>query len=277
MKKSFEEYIQETFASYRPGKLTEAMNYAISGGAHFRPELIFAVIKGFGFDEEDGFPAALALEMVHSYSLIQDDMPCMDNDELRRGKPSTHVAYGEDIALLASDALLTQAFGILAESPYDAEARLHMIADLSHLAGLGGMVYGQFLDVTQDSAAMQDREALNTLEDYKTGALFEAALLFGMYIAGDDSNMPFYEGLAVKIGRVFQLQDDLFELTRTPEETGKTNSDERNNKATAFSLYTEEELRQQIASLFEDIDRDLANAPFDSVFLQKLIARMRDR
>jgi len=273
----FDLYCKEYFSSLRNNKLTEAMAYAFEGGKHFRPELIFAVVKGFNLDEEDAYPAALALEMVHSYSLIHDDLPCMDDADLRRGKPSVHKAYGEDIAVLAGDGLLTHAFGVLADADYRDHIRLSMISDLSSLAGLNGMLHGQYLDLTHSNKEEVDNDILNEIQDYKTGALFETALFFAMYLTGDEDHIAFYEGLAIKMGRVFQLQDDLFDQERSENETGKSTTDVANEKASSLCVYNSEELKAQIDKLFAEIDDDLEHAPFIASYFKELIQQMKER
>ncbi len=273
---TFEEYLEQAFSNMRDNKLTEAMKYALLGGKHFRPALIFAVTDGFNIEREEAYPAALALEMVHSYSLIHDDLPCMDNDDLRRGKPTVHKAFGEDIAVLAGDALLTHAFNVISEADYDDHTKVRMIQELSNLAGLGGMVHGQYLDMFYTGKDINEA-ILDEIEDYKTGGLFECALVFGMLLGNDEENLAFYASMALKIGRVFQLQDDLFEITKTEEELGKNASDVDNDKASALSVYTKEELEERIAKLFEEMFEQLEYAKFNTDELRKIIENMRDR
>ena len=145
---NFDEYLQAYINGLGDNRLIKAMLYATSGGKHFRPELLFAVVKGFGISEDRAYPAAAALEMLHSYSLIHDDLPCMDNDDYRRGKLTVHKAFGEDIAVLCGDALLTHVFGVLANAPYSPDKCLKMISYLASLGGLNGMIYGQLLDIS---------------------------------------------------------------------------------------------------------------------------------
>ena len=273
---TFDEYINAYFANLKKCELTEAMLYAIEGGKHFRPNLIFAICEGYGIDKEEAYDAALALEMVHSYSLLHDDLPCMDNDDLRRGKPTVHKAYGYANAVLAGDGLLTHSFGVIADSNYDLDTKVKMINALSSLAGMNGMLYGQYLDL-KNEGLKKDEVLINEINDYKTGALFRCALLFGMYLAKADKDIATFNHLALLIGRVFQLQDDLFEVTKTEEEMGKSLSDARNDKETALDLYGTIALKQKINEHFNEIIELLDKAPFNGTYLKKMIMEMKDR
>ena len=170
---TFEEYLEQAFSNMCDNKLTEAMKYALLGGKHFRPSLIFAITDGFGIERSEVYPAALALEMVHSYSLIHDDLPCMDNDDLRRGKPTVHKAFGEDIAVLAGDALLTHAFNVISEADYDDHTKVRMVQELSNLAGLGGMVHGQYLDMYYTGKSISEA-ILDEIEDIRPAVFLNA-------------------------------------------------------------------------------------------------------
>ena len=274
---NFDNYLENYFLRFPQSKIADAMLYAAKGGKHFRPELIFAVVKGFGIDEALAYDAALALEMVHSYSLIHDDLPCMDNDDYRRGKLTVHKAFGEDIAILTGDALLTHAFGVIADSSYSLEVKNKLVSELANLAGLNGMIYGQLLDISYDQEDHIDAATLDKIQDYKTGALFKMALYSGMYIASDLNNQAFYDALALKIGRIFQIQDDLFDIIKSQEETGKSASDVKNNKATSTTLYSIEEVEKQLASMFNDTYRLLDTASFNTEYLRLIIKRMEER
>lgn len=274
---AFEAYIDNYFSKLRPSLLTDAMNYAIKGGKRIRPQLLFAILNGFSIEEKYGYPAALALEMVHAYSLVHDDLPCMDNDDLRRGLPTVHKAFGEANAVLVGDGLLTHAFGVLADSDYDKTIRCKMISELSSLAGLQGMLYGQFLDIQHSNDDMINEELLAEIEDAKTGALFECALFMGMYLAKDEANTEFYSTIARKIGRIYQLQDDLFEVTKDSSITGKSCSDKKNNKATAFSVYRLQELEGKIQELFISLENDLKKCHFSNNQLNQYLQQMKGR
>ena len=273
---NFEIYIQKYFESIRNCEIKNAMIYAMDGGKRFRPRIIFALLKGMGIDESVGYDAALALEFIQTYSLIHDDLPAMDNDDMRRGKPSLHKAFKEDIAILTGDQLLTDSFSIIAGSKsYNAEQKVKMIYTLSKYAGLDGMIYGQLLDVTSDSD-MIDEEKLNEIQDNKTGGLFKIACLMAGYIF-NDQNEDFYLELGSKIGHIFQNQDDLFDLIKSEEELGKTHSDIKNNKGTALSLYSIDELSKIIENEFNDLYLFMKNASFDTKEILMLLEKLKER
>lgn len=272
----FEEYISNYFNSLKPSKITEAMIYAMEGGKRFRPSILFAILKGMGIDVEVGYDAGLALEMIQTYSLIHDDLPAMDNDDFRRGKPSLHKAFKEDIAILTGDELLTDSFKVIADSKYyDSDTKVKLISTLANYAGLNGMIYGQLLDVSNDSASI-DEDLLFTIQDNKTGGLFKIACLFAMHIAKIDKKV-YFENLGSRIGTLFQNQDDLFDLIKSQVDTGKMNSDLRNNKGTALSIYSVDELKQIIDDEFTQLDNYLINANFDTKYLKEILNKLRNR
>lgn len=273
---NFEDYINEYFNSVRDCKIKDAMIYAMEGGKRFRPRIIFSILKGMNIEETKGYDAGLALEMIQTYSLIHDDLPAMDNDDMRRGKPSLHKAFGEDIAILAGDELLNDAYGVLADSDvYDDYTKAKLISCLSKYAGLSGMVYGQLLDVTSNSSDI-DVKKLIEIQDNKTGGLFKISCLMAMYISGLEDE-EYFTNLGSKIGQIFQNQDDLFDLIKSEEELGKNHSDIKNDKGTALSLYSKEELESIIDNQFKDLDAYLLNAKFDTTYLKELINKLRTR
>ena len=273
---NFEDYINDYFNTVRDCKIKDAMIYAMEGGKRFRPRIIFSILKGMNIDESKGYDAALALEMIQTYSLIHDDLPAMDNDDMRRGKPSLHKAFREDIAILAGDELLNDAYGVIADSRiYDDYTKAKLISCLSKYAGLGGMVYGQLLDVTSNSADI-DSNKLIEIQDNKTGGLFKISCLMAMYISGLKQE-SYFINLGSQIGQIFQNQDDLFDLIKSEEELGKTHSDVKNDKGTALSIYTKEELEAIIDKQFKDLDIYLSNAQFDTTYLKELIYKLRNR
>ena len=273
---SFEEHISNYFNSIRNCLLKDAMKYSMEGGKRFRPQVIFSILKGMYVDESKGYDAALALEMIQTYSLIHDDLPAMDNDDMRRGKPSLHKAFREDIAILAGDQLLTDSFKVLASSKtYSDYAKVKMIECLSKYAGLDGMIYGQLLDVTSSSSDIS-KDKLIEIQDNKTSGLFKIACLMAMYIKGEE-NVDFYLGLGSRIGQIFQNQDDLFDLIKSEEEMGKTHSDVKNDKGTALSLYSKDELEQLINNQFNELDNYLKIAKFDTKYLKDLLLKLKTR
>jgi geranylgeranyl diphosphate synthase type II len=255
----------------------QAMNYALMGkGKRLRPLLLLSMLEDSDINAEYGFSCASAIEFIHTYSLIHDDLPAMDNDDMRRGKPSLHKAFREDIAILTGDELLTDAFRVISGSfDYDDSTKVKMISCLSRYAGSDGMIYGQLLDVTSDSEHI-DEEKLIEIQENKTSGLFKIACLFPMYIAGMDRE-GYFAGLGSRIGQIFQNQDDLFDLIKSEKEMGKNLSDQKNNKGTALSVYSREELEEKIAGQFEELRIYLKDAPFHTGSLTELLNKLKER
>ena len=276
MNSSFENYVDKYLESLRPCVLSDAIAYALKGGKRVRANLIFSLLKGMNLEEEIGYDAALALEMIHAYSLIHDDLPAMDNDDMRRGKPSLHKAYREDIAILAGDQLLTDSFRVIASSDkYDDDTKVNIINCLSDYAGMNGMIYGQLLDVTSSSADINE-DKLFEIQDNKTGGLFKIACLMAMYI-NHENNPEYYLKLGSMIGQIFQNQDDLFDQIKSEQETGKCATDIRNDKGSALVLYRIDELKKIIDDEFTQLDKHLIEASFDTKYLKELLERIRNR
>ena len=272
----FERHIQNYLDAQRPCLISDAMKYSMEGGKRFRPRIIFAILKGLGIDESVGYDAALALELIQTYSLIHDDLPAMDNDDMRRGKPSLHKAFREDIAILTGDQLLTNAFRVIGESSsYDAERKVKIITALSKYAGIDGMIYGQLLDVTSDNENI-DKEKLVEIQDNKTGGLFKISCLIPMYIAKIDRE-EYFTRMGSLIGLIFQNQDDLFDVIKSEKEMGKSLSDARNEKGSALSVYSLDELKQLIDEEFNELDELLKDAGFDTSYLMKLLDKLKNR
>lgn len=279
MNRTFDQFVYDYFQTLKNNRVKDAMAYAIKNGKHFRPKLLLSVIKGFELEETRGYHAALALEMIHSYSLIHDDLPCMDDDDYRRGKPSTHKAFGENIAVLAGDGLLTEAFNVVTHDKLLSDSqKVAIIHELSLLAGVGGMIHGQYLDLKYENSESISQDILNEIDDYKTGCLFKCSLLLPMIIVGDEKNRSFYEELGIKIGRLFQIQDDLFDIIKTSEEMGKpTHSDTKNNKATALSLMNQKEIETTLNKLFKETYALLDVQSFDTSYLRAIIHNIEER
>lgn len=234
-----EEYLDRCFAS-RPthAALYEAMRYSLlAGGKRIRPVLVLEFCKALGADEDQALPLAAAIEMVHTYSLIHDDLPSMDNDDLRRGRPTNHKVYGECMAILAGDALQSAAFSAILSSDLPPKARAEAALVLARAAGEDGMVAGQVLD-------MEGEKRLLTLDEIahmnalKTGCLLEAACLMGVIAGGgSERQKQAAKDYAAAIGLAFQVRDDMLDMTSTSEEMGKTvGKDEKQHKSTFVSL-----------------------------------------
>jgi geranylgeranyl diphosphate synthase type II len=223
-------------------RLEEAMRYSLlAGGKRIRPVLALATAEALGLDPDEVLPLAAAIEMIHTYSLIHDDLPAMDDDELRRGQPTCHVAYGEDVAILAGDGLFAEALRLaLTEQRGEPERVLGAVSEIVTAAGVEGMVGGQFLDVT---AAEVD---LRRLHELKTGALITASVGCVLRLAGPSgpATIPFRR-FAAELGVVFQIVDDILDVTGDEAELGKPRgSDERHGKATYVSAFGLERARE---------------------------------
>lgn len=275
MNKNFEKYLTSCLNLYDDSKIKEAMAYSLDGGKRFRPQVIFAICKGFGLKESYAYPAAAALEFIQTYSLIHDDLPAMDNDNYRRGKLSTHAKYGEAIGILTGDSLLTHAFSILAnpKNKYDGELVKKLVYDLSSYSGLNGMIYGQLLDITCKKI---NKKILFEIQNNKTSGLFKYCCLASMHLS-HNTNRKYFENLGSKIGIIFQNQDDLFDVIKSEKEMGKSLSDAKNDKLTALKYSSIEELQKHIDYLFKDLDKYLNKAPFDTKELRKIIEKIKKR
>ena len=273
---NFELHINNYLDKQKDNLIYQACRYALQGGKRFRPRIIFSILKGMEIDESMGYDSALALELIQTYSLIHDDLPAMDNDDFRRGKPSLHKAFGEDIAILTGDQLLTDAFKVVSFSQdYSDDIKVNIIKALSSYAGSEGMIYGQLLDVTSKPSDI-DKQKLFEIQENKTSGLFKIACLIPMYI-NKENNEEFYLQLGSLIGHIFQNQDDLFDLIKTEEEMGKNLSDIKNDKATALSIYTVDELKDIIDQQFLQLDNLLNEASFDITYIKELIINLKER
>jgi geranylgeranyl diphosphate synthase, type II len=216
-------------------RLVESMQYSLlSGGKRLRPLLCLATARTLGVREEDVLPAASAIELVHCYSLIHDDLPCMDNDDLRRGQPTNHKVFGEATALLAGDGLLTYAFELLcAPLPVDAHRQLRMVSALSKAAGPYGMVGGQQADMDAEHGP-GSMELLQYIHSHKTAHLIQAAVVIGALFADlPDNQQQAFSQYGLQIGLAFQMVDDWLDVVGTEAELGKrTGMDEQLQKLT---------------------------------------------
>lgn len=228
------------------GGLTEAQRYSLlRGGKRIRPCLCIEACKMFGGDIQAALPFATAIEMVHNYSLIHDDLPCMDDDDLRRGKPTTHKVYGEAVAVLAGDGLLTDAFLECAMNPYvSGDCAAAAVSLLSAAAGSRGMIRGQAIDMYGETHELT-LEQLIELHVGKTGALICASVQLGCLAAGiapDDEKMNDMTAVSTQIGLAFQIIDDVLDVTSTAETLGKPiGSDKEQNKTTFLRFFTVEQ------------------------------------
>ncbi|HET6972862.1 MAG TPA: farnesyl diphosphate synthase [Pyrinomonadaceae bacterium] len=257
-----------------PEKIHQAIRWSVfAGGKRFRPALLLAVGQAFSAPVEALIRTACAFEMVHTYSLIHDDLPAMDDDELRRGRPTCHVRFDEATAILAGDALQTLAFQTIAEDvALDAETRIALIAELARAAATpDGMVAGQALDMEAETRQVS-RAQLEEIHRLKTGALIKAAARCGAIIGrADESELTAVTSYGSHLGLLFQITDDFLDVTATAEDLGKTpGKDARSNKATYPALHGLEETRAAAINAHRDACHALDQLDRSTDVLQKI-------
>lgn len=259
-------------ASLPQAKLAEAMRYSLlAGGKRIRPMLVLEFCRISGGDIEKAVPVACGIEMLHTYSLIHDDLPCMDNDDLRRGKPTNHVIYGECTATLAGDALQAEAFGSILRADLPAENRAKCAELLAGAVGIDGMCGGQYIDMAWEGKELSEQE-LTEINSRKTGALLIAACQMGVAAAGGSEKMLAAAGhYGAAIGMAFQIRDDMLDVLSTEEELGKPiGSDEQENKNTYMVLMGKEGCERTINKLTAFAKSILEEAFDDTAFLCEL-------
>ncbi|MFD2371887.1 polyprenyl synthetase family protein [Brevibacillus sp. GCM10020057] len=267
-----------------PSALYESMKYSLmAGGKRLRPMLVLAVLEALDKPIERGVPFAVALEMIHTYSLIHDDLPAMDDDDLRRGKPTNHKVFGEATAILAGDALLTRAFSLIAESymgrtDVPAATTVKLIAELGRRAGARGMVGGQMADIEGEMKRLELPQ-LEFIHEHKTGDLLIAALRGGGYLAeASEKQMEMLTRYGYCIGLAFQIQDDILNVEGDAAELGKAvGSDAQRQKATYPSILGLEQSKERLAALIAEAKAALADAGLEHSALGPLADYVRDR
>ncbi len=229
--------------------LDEAMRYSLlAGGKRIRPVLCLAAARSAGADPVVVLPAAASIELIHTYSLIHDDLPAMDDDELRRGRPTSHVVHGEDVAILAGDGLFAEAIRLFCERQTGEPDRvLAALGELARATGVGGMVGGQYVDVTAKGGL--DADGLRAMQGLKTGRLIAASVIVPLLLAGTpEAQLGAYRRFAAELGVLFQIVDDILDVTGSDEELGKPQgSDQRHGKLTSVSLFGLERARELAA------------------------------
>ena len=270
-----ENRINELFPEVNSGysAVSDAARYSLLlGGKRIRPAITLLFCELCGGKTEDALDFAVALEMIHTYSLIHDDLPCMDDDDMRRGNPSCHKKFGEDIALLAGDALLTQAFYVASAASISPEIRVKAAKVLSESAGLHGMIGGQVLDLSFEKIR-PDAEKLSDMYMRKTAALLICAAKLGIIAAGKDTeqNLKSAEIFGFNLGLAFQVIDDILDCTADEKLLGKPiGSDEKNQKTTFVTLYGIEKSRKIAADMTDKAILALENFGGDTEKLKNL-------
>ena len=273
-----EEVLQKFLDRLTDSKVKEAMSYSLmAGGKRIRPNLLYEVLKGYGKNESDGDAYAAAIEMIHTYSLIHDDLPAMDNDDLRRGRPTCHKQFDEATAILAGDGLLTFAFETCANANTPAEIRVRCIAMLASLAGADGMVHGQDLDMNE--SAQSDWDYLKQVHTYKTGCLLSVPMMIGACLSGQSEEIiEKWHQIGNAIVLAFKIQDDILDVQLTAEQFGKSNSDERNDKVTSVTLLGMEKAEAMMNDLYTQAEQSIAQMPeFDGTQLISMVEQIRSR
>ncbi len=282
-------YIEDVLKNYLPKNpsfqktIYDAMEYSVmAGGKRLRPMMMYQAYKMFGGEDKELIePFMAAIEMIHTYSLVHDDLPAMDNDTYRRGRKTTHVVYGEDMGILAGDALLNFAYETAIKGALAAKAAknaINALAILSKKAGIMGMVGGQVVDVELTGKKL-DEERLDFIFKLKTGALLEASLMVGAALAGaDEKYIELMEQAGLNIGMAFQIQDDILDVTSTTEELGKpVHSDEKNDKTTYVSLYGLEKSHEDVEKYSKKALSIMEELPYENQFLYTLIEKLINR
>ena len=278
------EHINDVLEKFLPAEegqqriIFEAMNYSVrAGGKRLRPILMEETYHMFGGSSAVIEPFMAAIEMIHTYSLVHDDLPAMDNDEYRRGKKTTHAVYGEAMGILAGDALLNLAYETAAKA-FDMEVAdtrvARAFAVLAKKAGVYGMVGGQVVDVESEKSddCSITREKLDFIYRLKTGALIESSMMIGAILAGASSDeVSRVEQIAAKLGLAFQIQDDVLDVTSTLEVLGKpVGSDEKNNKATYVTFEGLDKAVSDVERVSKEAEEQLDDLGYDDAFLKEL-------
>lgn len=260
-------------------KVMEAMNYSVlAGGKRLRPMLMEETYLMFGGKEKVIQPFMAAQEMIHTYSLVHDDLPCMDNDEYRRGRKTTHAVYGEGMAVLAGDALLNYAFETACKA-FEMTDSLDRVAKaltiLAKKAGIYGMIGGQTADIQAEDypSEMVTQDLLMYIHENKTAALIQSSMMIGALLAGaSETQVKNIEKIGYNVGIAFQIQDDILDVTGTFEELGKPiGSDEKNDKVTCVSLMGLNKAKEEVERLSKEAVDLLKNMDFEHTFLEELI------
>lgn len=273
-----EEVLKNCLNRLHDSRVKEAMAYSLlAGGKRIRPNLLYETLKGYGKQESCGDEYAAAIEMIHTYSLIHDDLPAMDNDDLRRGRPTCHKQFDEATAILAGDGLLTFAFETCAKAETPSDIKVRCIAMLARMAGADGMVHGQDLDMNESQCS--DWNYLVDVHTYKTGCLLSIPLMIGACLCGQSEDIiEQWHSIGNMIGLAFQIQDDILDVQLTPEQFGKSNSDARNEKVTSVTLLGMDKAEKMMNDLYTQAEDAICHLPeFDGTGLLNMVEQIRTR
>ncbi|CEI73693.1 MULTISPECIES: polyprenyl synthetase family protein [Romboutsia] len=281
-------YIEKLLKEYMPKEegyqktIMEAMNYSLSaGGKRLRPILTLEACKSVGGDYKDAIPFAMAIEMIHTYSLIHDDLPALDNDDLRRGRKTNHIVFGEDMAILAGDALLNYAFEVMLLGSMNKEnpnKYLNAMYEIASAAGINGMIGGQVVDVQSENKKIS-KEKLDYIHNNKTAAIMIGCMRAGAIIGNaNDNELENITKYSKNIGLAFQIVDDILDIVGDESKLGKkVGSDIDNNKSTYPSLIGLEESKEEANRLIKEAKEALTQISNDTEFLSSLADYIVDR
>lgn len=277
MKNIINDALKKYVLSINNPSLRDAIKYSLlAGGKRIRPILFLEVIKSYGLNPLDYLDIAISLELIHTYSLIHDDLPSMDNDSIRRGKPTLHIAYGESTAILAGDALLTDSFRLISSSLIlDSNIKTKLIEVLSEKTGSNGMIMGQMLDLASEGVELSLFD-LDQMYEKKTSNLIVASLVMGA-IVSDEKNTQLWSNLGFILGLLFQIQDDVLEETLSVDIIGKTKSDTIRKKPTYVSILGLNETKMHILKLENEITKIINKLKLFDSSLYQLILKIINR
>ncbi len=273
----FEEKLAHSLDHLEASRVKEAMLYSLCAPAkRLRPQLLYGVLKAYGVNESQGDNCAIAIEMIHSYSLIHDDLPCMDNDDLRRGQKTCHKQFDEATAPLAGDALLSEAFGYVANATYQNSINNDLVGEFVKAIGANGMILGQMIDLLSENIKT-DLDTISKIDLLKTGCLFSLALVSGCLIANKKGDIEVWRNIGYKAGLAFQIQDDCLDITSNEEKLGKSISDEKNQKSTFVSELGFEKAQKLYLQYFDEIENDLKKCNIHSESILNIFQMIKNR
>jgi geranylgeranyl diphosphate synthase type II len=275
-KATFEEYLGSVITE--TDQVSRAMNYSLMApGKRIRPLLLLNALDDLQYSSiQDAYPIAAALEMIHTYSLIHDDLPAMDNDDLRRGQLTCHKKFGEAQAILAGDGLLTKAFEMISNSKLSDNVKTEITAAVSRAAGHQGMILGQLMDLEAENTKI-NQEQLEKLDGLKTGQLLTVPFICAAIIASRPELIQTFTAIGGKIGLVFQIQDDILDVTASQQQLGKSTSDQINNKATYVSILGLNKAQELVVKINDDITSLFEKLPTTMPAIKQLIDSLKNR
>lgn len=269
--------LDELLNKYKEGKVKEAMKYSVlAGGKRIRPLMMIQTLRSYKIDYHQYLDLACAIEMIHTYSLIHDDLPGMDNDDLRRGRKTCHKQFDEATAILAGDALLNEAVNVILNSEVDNDLKVKILKELYRSSGANGMIYGQQQDLYFENrvATLDD---LKDIHHYKTGELISVSFVIGSYIA-NEKDKEIWRNIGFDLGLAFQIQDDILDVIGNVEDLGKTiGSDQNNNKSTYVSLLGVEKSQEYVNELFEKCYENLYSLQINHGLILELFQKILKR